>query len=282
MLYLLIAICFIAVIIPFLIYKLSPVKNAATHKVKIIGHRGAAGLAPENTMAAFKKALDLSVDIIELDIHLTSDDSIVVIHDYDVKRTTNGKGKVDSFNYDEIKKLDAGSWFGEAFKNEKIPTLNEVLNLVNGKAKTLIEIKWPSKGIYNKLVPLLIQTIKEHQAESWVIVQSFEPEYIKQINESAPGIECHQLLFGKAFIVPLYFGKKMFTDDSLSKEKISSLNIFYLYSNKYFVDKMHKQGLSVNSYTINNIKDMRKAASLGVDGIITDRPDIALKILRNQ
>src|SRR3712207_5048900 len=109
---------------------------------KIMAHRGAAAYAPENTIAAFTKAIEMKADAIELDIHLSKDDHIVVIHDEKVDRTTNGKGLVMEFTLEELKRLDAGSWFNKEFKNEKIPTLREVLELVAYKNIDLnIEIK---------------------------------------------------------------------------------------------------------------------------------------------
>ena len=93
----------------------------------IIAHRGASGYAPENTLASMELAIKLGCDAIELDIHLTKDQQIVVCHDFTVDRTTNGRGEIENLTLEDIKKLDAGSWFSDEFKGEKIPTLEEVI-----------------------------------------------------------------------------------------------------------------------------------------------------------
>jgi len=111
-------------------------------RIKIIGHRGAAGLAPENTLAAIKTAIEMSLDYVEIDVRLTKDGELVVIHDSTLKRTTGiKKSRVHQLSLKEIKNLDAGSWFDPSFSEEKIPTLDEVLNLLNGKTGLMLEIK---------------------------------------------------------------------------------------------------------------------------------------------
>jgi glycerophosphoryl diester phosphodiesterase len=107
----------------------------------IIAHRGASGSAPENTLAAIELAIANKADMIEIDIHQTKDGKLVVIHDDKLDRTTTGKGKINELTLEEIKKHDAGSWFNTSFSNEKVPELKEVLELINGKCKLLIEIK---------------------------------------------------------------------------------------------------------------------------------------------
>jgi glycerophosphoryl diester phosphodiesterase len=109
--------------------------------VEIIAHRGASLLAPENTMAAFEKAIDYGIDRIKFDVQLSKDSKLVVIHDHTVDRTTNGSGYVKDFTLRDLKKLDAGSWFSEEFYREKIPTFNEVLKKYSGKVNFLVEIK---------------------------------------------------------------------------------------------------------------------------------------------
>jgi glycerophosphoryl diester phosphodiesterase len=239
----------------------------------VIGHRGAAGLAPENTLASFERSVAFS-DVIELDVHLTRDDSIIVIHDRSVDRTTNGTGDVIDLSFDDIRKLDAGSWFGNGeFKNEKVPTLMEVLSLVNGRKKLLIELKWPSKGIYPNLVKRTIADIRAARAESWVILQSFEQTYVKEAIELAPDIPCHQIIFGYCSFPPLYYDRSFHLGNYPVISGAKSLNIFYYYLSPHFLFEIKKLGVGVCTYTVNDEKNFRKLINLGVDGIITDRPD---------
>jgi glycerophosphoryl diester phosphodiesterase len=115
--------------------------NKNNHHIRIIAHRGGANLAPENTLAAFRQAIDLGVDMIEIDVHLSKDGHIMVIHDFTLDRTTTGKGKIADMTLKQIRKYDAGVKFNEKFRGEKVPTLDETMELLNGKTGLLIEIK---------------------------------------------------------------------------------------------------------------------------------------------
>jgi glycerophosphoryl diester phosphodiesterase len=269
------------VLIPFLVFSFASAQLPAAGKtITIVGHRGAAGLAPENTLASFRKALEIGVDMVELDVHLSKDDSVIVMHDYNVRRTTNGKGDIEDLTSGEIAALDAGSWYGDAFKNEKVPQLRDVLQLVNGRAKVLIEFKWPARGIYTNLVKRVLQTVREFQAESWVILQSFETKYLEEIHQDAPSIECHQLLFGRSSILPVYFDRSLRLGRFKEEPYVKSVNLFYLYLNKGFSGRLHDKGIQTFVYTIDSRSKMAKAVNLGADGIITNRPDIAVELFR--
>lgn len=268
----------LTVFIPYGKY-LSANTNQHTRKqIKIIAHRGASGHAPENTLASFQKAIEIGVDMIELDVHLSADDSIIVMHDYKLSRTTNGTGEIADHSYQELKKLDAGSKFSSAFKGEKIPTLNEVLELVKGRCKVLIELKWPSSGNYAGLVKKVVETIRNQHAESWTILQSFETSYLQEAEQIAPDIERQELLFGQATLLPIYFNRSLHFGKFIPEKGILSINLFYIYLNKKLIQKYHKNGQSVYAFTVNNTKDMTKAISMGADGLITNFPDLAKKV----
>ena len=131
--------------------------NCQSDKLMIIAHRGGSKLAPENTIAAFKNAIAIGVDMIEIDVILSKDKEVVVIHDDKIDRTTNGSGIVKEMTLSEIQKYSAGSWFDEKYNDEKIPTLNQVMNLINGRVKLLIEIKGGDEeypGLENKVVEI--------------------------------------------------------------------------------------------------------------------------------
>ncbi len=131
----------------------TPSESLKNSAFLVIAHRGASGYAPENTLASIRKGLDMGADMVEIDIHLSKDGEVVVIHDATLERTTDGTGKVQSKTLEELKKLNAGSWFGKEFSQEKIPTLKEVIDLMDGKALLLIELKNDSKnGMYEDLV----------------------------------------------------------------------------------------------------------------------------------
>lgn len=124
-----------------------------------IAHRGASGHAPENTMAAFEKAFEMKADYIEIDVQMTKDGELIAIHDTTVNRTTNGTGSVGDYTLEEIQQLDAGSWFGQEFVGERIPTFEEIIDTYRGKIGLLIELKSPElyPGVEEKVAEALME-----------------------------------------------------------------------------------------------------------------------------
>lgn len=248
--------------------------------IKVIGHRGSPRQAPENTLASFKKALESDVSAIELDVHLSADGQVVVLHDANVKRTTNTKGTIGHLKLSQIKQLDAGSHFSAEYAGEPIPTLEEVLLSTGDQDTLLIELKYPRHGIYTDLVTEVLRLIAKHKAESRITVQSFEPRYIRDVKERNPIVKCQQLLAGKAPWLPLYCDRRPHLDDFKPIAGIDSVNVFYKFLSKRFVEDCHRAGVGVGAYTVNDTRAMLKAASLGVDSLITDYPVKAIEILK--
>jgi glycerophosphoryl diester phosphodiesterase len=151
--------------------------------VEVIGHRGAAGYEPENTLRSFKKALEIGVDIVELDVHLTKDNKLVVIHDEKVDRTTNGRGYVKNYKLSELKKLDAG-------KGERIPTLQEAIDLLYGRVKVQIELKGE-----NTEKPV-VDLIKNYDPENFILTSFYHPR-VKRAKEFYPSITTGVLFAGR-------------------------------------------------------------------------------------
>lgn len=237
----------------------------AAAKPLIIGHRGASAYAPENTMASFKKAHELAADMIELDIHRSMDGELFVIHDDDTKRTTGTPGLIKLMSSSEIKTLDAGSWFGEEFAGEKIPTLEEVMEWAKGKIQINIEIK--SEGCEEKTVALL----KKYDMVSDVIVSSFHHEYLKKTNELNPDVVTAALVRDIEGAGDL---KKVIEDCAPE-----AVNPRYLLLNKKAVSMAHKAGLKVYPYTVNDPISMKRMLSAGADGVITNNPDILRELI---
>ena len=223
--------------------------------VLIIGHRGAAGLEPENTLRSFKRALELGVDYIETDVHLTKDGHPVLIHDETVDRTTDGTGPVKGFTLDEIRKLDAG-------RGEKVPTLQELLDLAKGKVGLHIELKDP------KAYEIVIRTVEENGIEEEVFLTSGDTEVLKKVRAINPSIATEHI-----------FGNPPQDAISLALEagaKRISCHIRYL--SEVFVGEAHRHKLEVIAWPPDTPEEMRKAVDLGVDLICTDRPDIAVEL----
>jgi glycerophosphoryl diester phosphodiesterase len=220
-----------------------------------IGHRGAAGYEPENTLLAFQKALELKVDMVELDVQACKTGELMVIHDLKLDRTTNGKGYVCEKTYEELRCLDAG-------KNQKIPTLPEVLDLINRKVKINIEIK--GSGIANSLFKL-IQEYVQDKSWSWddFLVSSFNHYEIQEFSQLTPKVKTGAIIAG----IPIGYA-----------QCASMLNCYSLHPSKEFInqaliDDAHQRGLKVYVYTLNEPEEIQKIKSLGVDGIFSNFPD---------
>jgi glycerophosphoryl diester phosphodiesterase len=254
-------------------------KSLKNKDFKIIAHRGASGNAPENTMAAFKKALHIGVDMIELDIHLSKDGKIVVIHDELLDRTTNGTGLIKDLNYEDIAKYDAGSWFGKEYSNEKVPLLEEVLTLIDGKTTVLIELKRAKQFVYNGIEEKLVALINEHQAQSWCILQSFERTYIEKLHQLAPQLEYHLLIVSDLDPLPVYADNYFSFHTFLEQPFYKAINPANEFLTKGKVEAIQQQGLRVFTYTVNEEDKMKKIINMGVNGIISNVPDrlVALK-----
>lgn len=247
---------------------------AGKFPVMVIAHRGFSGTAPENTLIAFKKALDLGVDMIELDVHLSKDAEVVVIHDETLNRTTNGKGKVAEYTLKELKQLDAGSFLSPQFSGERIPTLREVLQIVKGRIPLAIELKKGDMGRYTiiDLADRAFQEIEKMGMLNQVIFASFELSAIERIQERNPHIP-----------VALNFGKEWnFPEEMTGGKSISVLSCRARVLNPYNISTAHKQGIKVLAWTLNTEEEMEQFLRLGVDGIITNYPDRLIKILQKR
>lgn len=226
----------------------------------IIAHRGASGNAPENTLVSFRKAMDAGADFLEMDVHLSKDGELVVMHDESVNRTTSGKGKIRNLTLAEIKNLDAGSWFSKNFEGLVVPALDEVFQLANGKIKLLIEIKGtPEK--YLDIEKKLVEMIYKYNAKSWCILQSFDIDFLKNVHAIDAGVSLHYLIVGN-----LIFPSKI-------PEYIMAVNPNQNFVSKKKVEKLHLQNKKIFVWTVNDEKKMKKLISYGVDGIITNYPE---------
>ncbi|MGO4182569.1 glycerophosphodiester phosphodiesterase [Paenibacillus sp. TAF43_2] len=242
-------------------------KPAINKKLIVIAHRGAAGYAPENTIASFLLAIEMKADFLELDIQLTKDGQLVVIHDTEVDRTSNGKGKVLDFTMAQLSELDAGSWFNAKFEGERMPTLSEVFTLCKGKIGILIEIKapWLYPGIEQKLAEELLAHGMLDEDPASIIVQSFDQSSVKRFSAIMP-----QVLVGLL----------VYQSEDVTAEKIQETAVYADYVNpslnlvtKSFVDTIHALGKKTTPWTVRSAAEVPPLLDFNVDGIITDYPD---------
>ena len=238
----------------------------------VVAHRGASSLAPENTMAAVKKALDLNVDLIEIDVHRSSDGELVVIHDETVDRTTSGKGRVNSLTLNELKKLDAGRWFKLTFWGERIPTLREVLEATKDKTILLIELKG------ERTEARTVDLVRELGMENQVIIQSFDFQQIQKVKQRAPEIPTMWLVREpenshdpeKAAIwmanITEYVGA-------------SGIGIRHNWYTPELMATAKERNLAIFVWTVDDKTALRRFIDEGVHGIITNRPQDLIPML---
>ena len=250
--------------------------------VEIVAHRGASGIAPENTLAAIKKAIEIGVDWIEIDVRQSLDRVLVVIHDENLKRTTNGKGLVIATPYQKIKSFDAGSWFSQEFKNETIPSLNEVLALIK-KTQTglLIEIKG-TKLAQPKLCQNLIDLLRKHDVYEQVIVQSFNAELLKTLRRLDKNIVINSLINFQSRSLPIYVDRIPKLGNIYRVSKAAAINPNHKIVTESFVNQVHKNNKRVFCWTVDDPNEMRRLIKLKVDGIITNYPNILKDILAEE
>ncbi len=239
-----------------------------------IGHRGFSGAAPENTLASFKRAMEVGSDMIELDVHLSKDGQVVVIHDDTLKRTTSGMGKVADFSLQELKRLDAGKWFGSRFFGEKIPTLNEVLELTRGKIPIHIELKEGDLGRYTitDLADRSFEEVEKAGMLNQVLFGSFSLAAVERILEKNPSLPV-ALIYNKAWDLP---------QDVAGGRPIPILSSSGKVLNQANASKARQQGMKVIVWTVDQEEQMEQFLNVGVDGIVTNYPDRLIKILQKR
>jgi glycerophosphoryl diester phosphodiesterase len=234
--------------------------------MQIFAHRGYSAKYPENTMAAFKAALQFNIDGIELDVHETKDGALVVIHDEKVNRTTNGKGYVKDYTLKQIQQLDAGSWFHKKFKDEKIPTLKEVLQLAKPTGK-IVNIELKSNVIpYDGMDLKVVQLIREMQMEGQIIISSFDHESLQRINKKAPELEIAPLI-SNMIINPWAYTKWL---------KANAMHLSGYFMQRQVALDALQQGAVIRVYTINKKEHMQFIQRIGAAGIITDQVEVAM------
>ena len=235
----------------------------------IFAHRGASGDAPENTLAAFKLGLEQGCDGFELDVHLSQDGGIVVIHDGTIDRTTDGTGVVHEMTVDQLKSYDAGSWFDDKYKGEQIPLLEEVFDLAPEHITINVEIK----GSYNqKLEPALVELLKRKNRLDSVVVSSFDWKCLQFIKELEPRIK-----IGLLYNIRLAHHEKL--PAAAGVEVFSLHPQDALFESKDMI-RVHAEGYAVYGWTINNEAKMKRALENGMDGIITNYPGVLRSILQ--
>ena len=248
-----------------------------------IAHRGGAGIAPENTLAAFERAVSLGVDVLELDIRSTSDGELVVLHDSTVDRTTNGSGSINQMTLAEAKKLDAGyNWTkdgGQTFpfrgKGVAIPTLKEVFSAFS-KMKFNIEPKPQTPATDLKS---FCKLIREYKLTDSVVVGSFNQGIIEEFRGECPEVATSASTTEVRNFLTMYkTGLSRSASPAMQALQVPE-NIGLQIVTKEFIEAAHERNLEVHVWTVNKSEDMKRLLEMDVDGIMTDYPDKLLELI---
>lgn len=237
----------------------------------MIAHRGASGHAPENTMAAFRRAVELGAGFIETDLHLTRDAKFIAIHDATLERTTNGHGSIHDATLAELRKLDAGKWYDREFTGERIPTLEEVLDFSkNNDVVFYLEVKYDvAWGMHHTLVA----AIRNAENAARTIVISFDPSTIAAVRRVDPSIMVGLLADDSDRVARPDLVR------AAQRAGARQLCVRSSILTSELVERAHGADLQVATWTINDPETMRAAVRAGVDGIMTDLPDRLRSIL---
>ncbi len=247
------------------------------------GHRGASALAPENTLAAFQKAIELGADGMEMDLQMTWDGAVVVIHDDTLDRTTDGRGRVTDLSLEQVKQADAGIKFGSAFRGQRVPTLGEVIDLVktsgNQRVRLNLEIKFGEgrEGTPEGLEAAVLSVLRETGFIDRVTIQSFHHPSAAKMKGLEPRIP-----------VGLLVGERRPPPDPLSLVRLFRADYYaphHRLVTAELVQALHQAGIPVVTWTVNDETDIRRMIRLGLgslpgDAIISDHPDRLLAVVK--
>jgi len=236
----------------------------------VIAHRGGALLGTENSLSCIEKGISTGADMIEVDLHLTADNHIVVCHDQRVNRTTDGKGKIEDMTLAEIQKYHLLNHDGTV-SNETIPTLEQVLALCKGRCPLLLEIKKKRDDQYVGIEALADSIVKSYGMENEVVFQSFNDDVLFKLHAIDSSLRLEKLLILRCGRILIDNSFATFSWDKY--DFVSSFNIYRLFASKRFINDMHAHGKEVKVWTV----DAPNKAPQQADGIISDRPDLFVK-----
>ena len=226
-----------------------------------IAHRGASRIAPENTLAAFKEAINIGVDAVELDLQGTADGQVVVIHDASLDRTTDQSGQIKDTPLETIKQADAGTWFNPKFAGESVPTLAEALVSIADNAIALLEIKDVS------ITKSVVRIVQNMDMVDQSIIISFHSSAIQIVRTLEPRLPTGYIIGSKENIQPIQLCQQLGLLGS------SLLNVDHRLVTENFIYEIRRRGITLWCWTVDDIDRMRELQELGIQGITSNRPE---------
>ena len=233
-------------------------------EIQITAHRGSSKAAPENTLAAMAKAVEELADFVEIDVQETKDGVVVLGHDTTLKRVSGVNRPISSYTFEELKELEAGSWFSGEFKGEPIPSLEQVMEYCKGRININIELK--NLGSESLLPDKVVELIGKYQMKEQCVVTSNRFSYLVRIRELAPDIRT-------GYIVSAAYG------NYYSSDTIDLISLRSSFVTERLVEAAHEKGKAVHAWTVNSKSELERMKMLGVDNIITDYPVLAREIV---
>lgn len=245
---------------------------------RCVGHRGAAGLAPENTVAAFEAGIAAGADLLECDVHVTADGHLVLMHDADVSRTTDGRGRIGAMTLQEIKQLNAAAAFGHPARRESVPTLDDFLTLARGRCAVQVEIKVPDGVAYPGIEQAIVSDLRRFGALKSAQVICFDAETLIRVQSLAPELTLGFLASRSSLPAPLRRSPTALA--AYAKQAGAG----FLSLERRLVSADHQaaaraMGLGLAAWTVNEQSEMATFARMGLDAITSDRPDILRSVL---
>ena len=243
-------------------------KRASTKDLTITAHRGGALLGAENSLECIRKGLDAGASSIEIDVHITADGHIVVCHDPTVDRTTNSSGAINRMTIEQIKELRLLE--NGAVTDQQIPTLEQVLEIIDGRAELLLEIKRTNgnnKGIEQRVLEIL----RQHGALKYTAIQSFDDNVLETLHSLDSTLQLEKLLFCKFLGIPVIFDGTFSCFSPQKYSYIRSFNFYHRGLSKSLSEYLHKNGYRTRIWTLN---DPHAIPDIELEGVITDRPDL--------
>lgn len=233
-------------------------------ETEITAHRGSSRTAPENTIPAIEAAVEEMADSVEIDVQMTADGVVVLGHDASLKRVAGVNRSIASMTFEELEKLDVGSWFSSEYAGTRIPSLSEVLELCSQKTSLNIEIKYVGKN--SELPEKTAEMVREYGMENQCVITSTNLSYLKRVKEALPEIRT-------GYIISAACG------NFYSSEDVDFISIRSGFVTSALMQNAHEQGKAVYAWTVNTKSELERLTLLGVDGIITDRPVLAREIV---
>jgi glycerophosphoryl diester phosphodiesterase len=235
--------------------------------MRLIAHRGASGLAPENTLASFRLAMELGAEAVEFDVHQAADKELVVIHDESLRRTAGRPEHIRDLSWQELCRFDVGSWFDRRFAAERIPRLEEVMDLLGKEAEAHLELKRGS-SCYSGIEGRVVELLRRRRALKTCVVSSFDHQALRAVRALEPKARLGYLL-GETPIESAW--------EETQELAAESLNMSLRQVNAARVSAAHRRRLKVLVYTVDEPADARRLRKMGVDGVFTNFPQLLEK-----